>query len=839
MSILFSWVSILRTIFITIDGVVFSVLDNAYNIVITLSNADIITSNTIQSITKNLYILFGIVAFFRLAVVLVNSIIDPEKLNEKGKGLSNIFFRVVGMIVILFITPFLFEKSYELQGKIVGGNPENNIIFKSILGDRANIAGENAGNALQNIILSSLITVNDNYYDEFVPVQCISNEDGTCTNQGGYIYGEKCNWGNCKTAISKYNSMYVNENMSPVKLAGVIGVSRKIDGEEVFVFDYMLIGTTIVAGFITYIILSFAIDIAVRMFELVVLEIISPLFIATFVDPKSTQSGPFKNWLTAVGKSYAALYIKLAIIALMILLLYIINTSRFFQNLGDISGITKVFIIIGLLIFAKKAPKWIMDIIGIKGDGMGLWSPKKLRENMFGTGAAMAGAATGAALIGNRLANHNNRKKQRQDNKNAMNTALDKSGYKDKKDLKRRGIIDDDGKHLYGNAALGYFSRQHGVPKNPSIGQSILQDTLGAGNAIIQGVKMGKGAGNLTDAIKAGAQVTTDFKTKNALEGEGIFAKAGKGARRVIGGINDAAWGTAADRFDANKRKEKLEKLENYLTQDAIAEFGQDIDNKVLGLGDISKMEVKPRDFGDLMAMSYAKAKGATCSYDNNGDLNIIDSNGEIILRDEAMSKGRAMYGDEGISNMQKAYNTFQQNSVSEATTGAQNISQLVSAIQSMSSHLDNMNILGMDDKKLKFGDGAEISINKKSIKSLQAAQSEVMNRYNSAAEGSSEKEQLRQQGEDISNMISFIGQLDSSYKDLSVAQTRQKELSEIVAKAGVEYNVKDMSSKDLGFTSNEEIKQYLSVKSGDFDKEVAFAEEARKKKKGTSDDAK
>lgn len=80
--------------------------------------------------------------------------------------------------------------------------------------------------------------------------------------------------------------------------------------------------------------------------------------------------------------------------------------------------------------------------------------------------------------------------------------------------------------------------------------------------------------------------------------------------------------------------------------------------------------------------------------------------------------------------------------------------------------------------------------------------------------------------------MISFIGQLDSSYKDLSVAQTRQKELSEIVAKAGVEYNVKDMSSKDLGFTSNEEIKQYLSVKSGDFDKEVAFAEEARKKKK-------
>ena len=112
MSILFSWLSPLRAICMAIDGILYSLLDNAYDLVIKLSTAELLKHSTIKSLTQNLYIIFGVVAFFRLAMLLVNSIIDPEKLNEKGKGLSNIFFRVVGMIILLAVTPFFFEMSY-------------------------------------------------------------------------------------------------------------------------------------------------------------------------------------------------------------------------------------------------------------------------------------------------------------------------------------------------------------------------------------------------------------------------------------------------------------------------------------------------------------------------------------------------------------------------------------------------------------------------------------------------------------------------------------------------------------------------------------------------------
>lgn len=458
MSILFSWLSPLRAICMAIDGILYSLLDNAYDLVIKLSTAELLKHSTIKSLTGNLYIIFGVVAFFRLALLLVNAIIDPEKLNEKGKGLSNIFFRVVGMVILLAVTPFLFEKSYDLQGRIVGADASKNIIFKTILGNNANIASSknsNAGKALQNIALSSLITVDENYlrnassddskdkekndkekkdkekkdkekvilckykeikddngkvkgYDytkitnsdeyNFCPLVCVSNGDETCTPQGGYVYDEKkCSWANCQNAVDLYNEMYVNEDMSPAKLAQYVGTSGKIDvdGEEqeVYVYNYMFIITGVVGVAMTYIIISFAIDIAVRMFELIVLEILSPLFIATFVDPKSAQSGPFKNWLSAVGKSYASLYIRLAIIALMVLLVSIINQSKMFQSMGDVSGWAKVFMVIGLLIFAKKAPKWIGDMIGIKGDGGlgGLSIGKKLGGMALAGGLASKG----------------------------------------------------------------------------------------------------------------------------------------------------------------------------------------------------------------------------------------------------------------------------------------------------------------------------------------------------------------------------------------------------------------------------------------------------------------
>lgn len=573
MSILISWLGPLRAICMAIDGIAFSLLDQAYNIVIELSSARILEHDAIKKIMFNLYILFGVVAFFRLALVLVNSILDPEKLNEKGKGLGNIFFRVVGMIIILGVTPFLFEMSYDVQEKIVSSDKDKNVIFSLILGDDANIGGYdkdgyNAGKALQNVVLSSLITIDDRYLVNdgevctinkknqyvdssgnvindgevntkcgFVPLTCVPESDGkTCIMQGGYIYdgsNGKCDWKNCQNAVDKYNKMYVNEDMKPSSLAGSAGVSAKIDTEagekeEVYVYDYMFIVTSIAGVAMTWIILSFAIDIAVRMFELIVLEVLSPLFIATFVDPKSAQSGPFKNWLSAVGKSYASLYIKLAILALMTLLIMIVNQSEVFNKMsGDIKGFAKIFVIFGLLVFAKKAPKWIMDMIGIKGDGMGLYTPGKLKDAMLGgalaakAGRTAASLATGAARYGHALKKAN-KALQQQDGLNAFGRA--KKAYKTARDNnKSKGQAVKD--------YLGtYFSKDGAKQNLKNWGNTQLAGLKGIGSGVVEGAKIGF---NAKDIKEANAQLKSQSKDIRDLAGyKSPAAKLGKNIQR-------------------------------------------------------------------------------------------------------------------------------------------------------------------------------------------------------------------------------------------------------------------------------------------------------------------
>lgn len=700
MSILISWLGPLRAICMAIDGVAFSLLDNAYELVIKLSTAELFQHETIRSLTSNIYILIGVVAFFRLALVLVNAIIDPEKLNEKGKGLASIFFRVVGMIILLAVTPFLFQMSYELQGKIVGADTGENIIFKTILGDNANIGGDNAGKALQNIVLSSLITVNENYYDSFSPIECISNGDGTCTNQGGYIYGGECTWDNCKKAVSLYNDLYVNEEMSPNKLSKYVGVSQKIDGEEVYVYNYMLIITTIVGIAMTYIIISFAIDIAVRMFELLVLEVLSPLFIATFVDPKSAQSGPFKNWLSAVGRSYASLYIKLAILALMVLLISFINQSKIFQSMGDLSGWVKIITVIGLLIFAKKAPKWIGDMIGIKGDGGlgGLSIGKKLGGMALAGGLAtkagrgLAGMANSAKRgIGNAI------RARKADKKEAYKNA-GLGNWKDRHEKRKNLSAVNGGSYFAGRKALS-AEKKAAREKAGMANAGGYAKQIGVG--AMQGVLAFKGAASadsLKGALKTGKDSADKFKSAQQLSGRTMGEKIDKGLSNFIDNRSMGAYGDGAALVKREKAAKDRKTFENCTINDS---------NNNLRPGDIpfgekgfiKQFTGSPDALKDANAaiglmndMRSVNPNIDKFSFDCSGDsikITATNNDGSQVVRTinrgdkeygEAVTNGSKLLKPEGIARIEDNVVALQQASANNIQQANEKVNQLSQA---------------------------------------------------------------------------------------------------------------------------------------------------------------
>lgn len=409
-----------RQFFMLLDKAIFGLLDDAYNLIYSLSGV-FVNNDIAKKVITNLYVIVGIFAFFKIALLLINSIINPEKLNEKGHGLSNILIRTVIMLVLLLFTPMLFQMGYDLQAKIVGweidekGNlvtddkgrakvsNNGNIIEKLILGESAATASSGddmtPGEKFGSIALSALVTVNENYVDEFIATgdyvgyKPKSEQDGGCQTQL------------CADAINAWNQMYANGKMEIDLLSYYINTSEKIKVEtsgttrmeKVYVYDYTIVLSTFVAGFIVYVLFSFALDIAARVFQLATLEIVSPLFIVTFIDPKSSSGGTFNRWLKEVGSTYASLFIRLACISLLLLFTSILNSLPWVEN-GDGYRWTKLTLLLGALLFAKKAPKWISELIGLKSDGLGgLGIGKKL------AGAALIGGGIAAArkAIGN------------------------------------------------------------------------------------------------------------------------------------------------------------------------------------------------------------------------------------------------------------------------------------------------------------------------------------------------------------------------------------------------------------------------------------------------------
>lgn len=362
-----------RHVFLLIDSIGLTFIDDAYSLLIGAISAfdETAISDIARDITHNCYIIIGIFALFRIALLLVNSIINPDKLTEKQNGIGNMLVNIVITVVLLIGIPLVFDLSRELQGEIINKNYIPKLLIGQELVD-SDVSKTNPGKYMKEIATRSLI-----YPDDRVAIK----------DDSIYVGNNNCD-ADCQNAIAAWNN-----DVSFSTLETYIGTFTKVSGDNVYVYKYTPFVTLIVGGIITYVLLSFAIDIALRSVELAVLEILSPLFIVTYIDPKSASNGPFKKWVSTCGKTYVSLFIKIAIVCLM--LLFIGNLDRIYKASMDSSGLLQLLILLAILLFAKKAPKWLGDMLGVGDAGLGgLGIGKKL------AGAALVGGLATKASEG-------------------------------------------------------------------------------------------------------------------------------------------------------------------------------------------------------------------------------------------------------------------------------------------------------------------------------------------------------------------------------------------------------------------------------------------------------
>lgn len=389
--------NMLRTLGSVLNSCVYGLLSAMYQIFFNVSSAQLFESETIKNFYGRIQLIIGVFMIFKLAVSILQGIMDPEKFTSgKEGGFGSIITRVVvALIMLAVIVPInipdvqnansyekyinnnglLFGTLYSLQDRILSGNTLGRLILGTT--DEADDPSDSSSatqqeklqqsaNIFSSTILKGFLRVNMRPEDEWV--------DDDDSNPQNWYCGEHLNDSDISDALTVYNQLDVSTGalLSSNMIHAKCNVEGGFFGDKKFLFYFNWI-ISFVIGIIFLVLLGlFTVDIAVRSIKLAILRLLAPIPIISYIEPKSAKDGMFASWVKSLTSTYLDLFLRLAIVYFVIFIIQdmMVNGIVIDEAGGMVGVISVIFIWIGLFFFAKMAPKFIKDALGIKGPGM-------------------------------------------------------------------------------------------------------------------------------------------------------------------------------------------------------------------------------------------------------------------------------------------------------------------------------------------------------------------------------------------------------------------------------------------------------------------------------------
>ncbi len=353
----------LTGVFLFIDSIVYWFVAQLFKLFVAVAGVSL-PIDVYQKIASNMEVIIGVFALFYLAYALLRALVNPDELQKQT---PKIVGNLVISLVLLGVTPMIFDYAMKLQNLIISENIIGNLIY----GQDKTTDIESAGYLLAFTSLETFLTVPDKV--EGTNILYIDEQDGQEKN---------LTWGLLKMSIIKNKQI---ENIRSIT-QWVEPVHSRTLG-----CDYIPIISTICGCVLIYVIFSFCLDMGLRVAKMAFYRIISPIPILMRIIP--TKKSVFDTWLKESIGTFVEIFIRLFIIQIGIFLVDVIinsNVLEFNQTAGKIGLLGNMVIILGIMAFIKVAPKKISEMLGIKGDfkiGIG----GKLQASGAYVLAAMAG----------------------------------------------------------------------------------------------------------------------------------------------------------------------------------------------------------------------------------------------------------------------------------------------------------------------------------------------------------------------------------------------------------------------------------------------------------------
>ncbi len=397
-----------------IDRPAFFLLKILYIVFISVAETELFNDSTIRHVYYKIQLILGIFMIFKLSVSVLEAIVNPDKLTAKKTGTMSIIARIfISLALLAALTPINIpnpKNDYEKKLK------NNGLIFGVLYSLQSRILGQDT---LGRLILGNELTVSSGKSDElkkqrnsyltnaansftstvlktFMRINLVSEKDRVQNTTGEPDEANSQNWV-CQNIDSNILDTYNDASSDPQEILDYINEDCSSGLKSKYVFAYLPLGG-IAAYVFAFLLLTFTIDVAIRAIKIAILRLIAPIPVISYMSPNPKDNGAMGTWAKALMTTYLELFTRLLIVYIVIYLIQRIifdGLTISASYSGLITPIAYIMIFLGLFLFAKQAPKFIKDAIGMKGPGM---SNIGLNAALSGLGSLRAGATAGDAF---------------------------------------------------------------------------------------------------------------------------------------------------------------------------------------------------------------------------------------------------------------------------------------------------------------------------------------------------------------------------------------------------------------------------------------------------------
>ena len=375
--------SAIRSLFSVIDWVVFQLMSFLYEIFFAVAGVDFLGGDVTRSIYSRVQIILGVFMIFKLSVSILQGLVSPDVVLDKKRGMGTIVSRIItSLLMLALIAPMNISASNEWERQV----NSNGLLFGTLFSFQNRIL---ANNTIGRLIVGNNISEN-----------FTSSKSLSATTVLKTFVGINTSPNSKKPVCSNINSSISNiinsSKSTPGDILGIVNIgcsqagsgSRSLFastisdliGNDQYAIYYFLGASTIAGVILDVLLIGYSLDVAVRVFKLAVLRLIAPVPIIGHMSISAKEGkgeDAFSRWTQTLISTYIDLFIRLAVIYFGLFLVQLaLNSKLGITNYNSSNAMINVFvtlfIIIGLMLFIKQAPKYIKGALGIKEGGAGV-----------------------------------------------------------------------------------------------------------------------------------------------------------------------------------------------------------------------------------------------------------------------------------------------------------------------------------------------------------------------------------------------------------------------------------------------------------------------------------